>query len=69
MSVKVFPTWSVHVFSEPVLAGLTGDVAIGHTRYSTAGTSVLANAQPIVVLWPSSSFISKWKPKRTWPGA
>ena len=22
------------IFSEPVLAGLTGDVAIGHTRYS-----------------------------------
>jgi amidophosphoribosyltransferase len=36
------------VFTEPVLAGLPGDVAIGHTRYSTAGTSVLANAQPIL---------------------
>src|SRR5947208_13520383 len=36
------------VFSETVLAGLTGDVAIGHTRYSTAGSSVLANAQPIL---------------------
>ena len=36
------------VFSEPVLAGLPGDVAIGHTRYSTAGSSVLANAQPIL---------------------
>jgi amidophosphoribosyltransferase len=35
-------------FSEQVLAGLTGDVAIGHTRYSTAGTSVLANAQPML---------------------
>src|SRR5205807_8981937 len=33
------------VFSENVLAALPGDVAIGHTRYSTAGTSVLANAQ------------------------
>src|SRR6266436_3707853 len=35
-------------FNEPVLAGLPGDVAIGHTRYSTAGTSVLANAQPML---------------------
>jgi len=36
------------VFTEQVLAGLPGDVAIGHTRYSTAGTSVLANAQPVL---------------------
>src|SRR5207245_1234986 len=36
------------VFTEQVLAGLPGDVAIGHTRYSTAGSSVLANAQPIL---------------------
>ncbi|HLZ45275.1 MAG TPA: amidophosphoribosyltransferase [Gemmatimonadales bacterium] len=36
------------VFSEAVLSGLPGDVAIGHTRYSTAGSSVLVNAQPIL---------------------
>ena len=36
------------VFSEEVIASLPGDVAIGHTRYSTAGSSVLANAQPIL---------------------
>ncbi|HXO84483.1 MAG TPA: amidophosphoribosyltransferase, partial [Gemmatimonadales bacterium] len=36
------------VFSEDLLASMPGDVAIGHTRYSTAGTSVLANAQPIL---------------------
>ncbi|HEX9703804.1 MAG TPA: amidophosphoribosyltransferase [Gemmatimonadales bacterium] len=36
------------VFSEHILQGLPGDVAIGHTRYSTAGSSVLANAQPIL---------------------
>ena len=36
-------------FTEPVLGGLPGDVAVGHTRYSTAGTSVLANAQPCLV--------------------
>jgi len=37
------------IFAEPVLKRLRGGAAIGHTRYSTAGSSVLANAQPIVV--------------------
>ena len=37
------------IFREKVIARLPGRRAIGHTRYSTAGTSVLANAQPIVV--------------------
>jgi amidophosphoribosyltransferase len=36
-------------FDDEVLGGLPGDVAIGHTRYSTAGSSVLANAQPCLV--------------------
>src|SRR5260370_499007 len=36
------------IFNEQVLSDLPGDVAIGHTRYSTAGTSVLANAQPML---------------------
>jgi len=36
------------IFSERVLGELPGDVAIGHTRYSTAGTSVLVNAQPML---------------------
>jgi amidophosphoribosyltransferase len=36
-------------FSEQDLAGLPGDLAIGHVRYSTAGDSGLANAQPIVI--------------------
>ena len=35
------------VYSPSVLAGLTGDVAIGHNRYSTSGTSTLDNAQPV----------------------
>ncbi|MBT8211823.1 MAG: class II glutamine amidotransferase, partial [Acidimicrobiia bacterium] len=34
------------VFDEATLAGLRGDIAIGHTRYSTTGSSVWANAQP-----------------------
>jgi amidophosphoribosyltransferase len=37
------------VFPAEVLERLPGRRAIGHTRYSTAGSSVLANAQPIVV--------------------
>jgi amidophosphoribosyltransferase len=37
------------IFRESVLERLSGSRALGHTRYSTAGTSVLANAQPIVV--------------------
>jgi amidophosphoribosyltransferase len=36
-------------FDETVLAGLRGDVAVGHTRYSTTGSTVLANAQPCSV--------------------
>jgi amidophosphoribosyltransferase len=35
-------------FNEASLVKLVGDVAIGHTRYSTAGSSVLANAQPLL---------------------
>ena len=37
------------VFSSEALAKLPGRVAIGHVRYSTAGESRLANAQPIVI--------------------
>jgi amidophosphoribosyltransferase len=37
------------IFKQPVIQRLKGASAIGHTRYSTAGSSVLANAQPIVV--------------------
>jgi amidophosphoribosyltransferase len=37
------------IFTEDVLAPLRGTLAIGHTRYSTAGDSALMNAQPILV--------------------
>jgi len=37
------------VYSADKLERLRGRRAIGHTRYSTAGSSVLSNAQPIVV--------------------
>src|SRR3712207_1416638 len=36
------------VFTEQNLRGLHGDVAIGHTRYSTTGGVAWANAQPLV---------------------
>jgi amidophosphoribosyltransferase len=36
------------VFTEPRLAALPGDLAIGHTRYSTTGASQLLNAQPML---------------------
>ena len=37
------------IFTPPVLAKLPGALAIGHTRYSTAGDKALLNAQPIVI--------------------
>src|ERR1700716_4624711 len=37
------------IFTEDVLAKMRGTLAIGHTRYSTAGDSALLNAQPILV--------------------
>ena len=37
------------IFNESTLATLTGNIAIGHTRYSTAGESKLSNAQPILI--------------------
>jgi amidophosphoribosyltransferase len=36
------------VFDEEKLQALPGDVAIGHTRYSTTGANAWANAQPLV---------------------
>src|SRR6476469_7107154 len=36
------------VFDEQKLHGLHGDVAIGHTRYSTTGSTQWANAQPLI---------------------
>jgi len=37
------------IFTPSVLAELPGDLAIGHTRYSTAGDKALLNAQPIMI--------------------
>ncbi|MEW6202816.1 MAG: amidophosphoribosyltransferase [bacterium] len=35
-------------FTEKILSMMKGDAAIGHVRYSTTGSSVQANAQPII---------------------
>lgn len=37
------------VFDEDSLSRLKGDIAIGHNRYSTRGSSRVTNAQPIIV--------------------
>jgi amidophosphoribosyltransferase len=38
-----------YVFTEDTLTNLVGHIAIGHNRYSTAGSSRASNAQPIIV--------------------
>jgi len=36
------------IFDEESLAQLTGHIAVGHTRYSTTGSSIVVNAQPLL---------------------
>jgi amidophosphoribosyltransferase len=36
------------VFNEDILGRLVGHVGIGHTRYSTSGSSIIVNAQPFL---------------------
>ena len=43
------------VFTEEDLSYLPGHMAIGHTRYSTTGSSDAANAQPILIDGPGGS--------------
>jgi amidophosphoribosyltransferase len=43
------------VFDESTLASLQGHVAIGHSRYSTTGSSVWRNAQPTFRSTPTGS--------------
>jgi amidophosphoribosyltransferase len=37
------------VFNEDILHTLPGSIAVGHTRYSTTGSSRVVNAQPVLV--------------------
>jgi amidophosphoribosyltransferase len=39
------------IFKEKILKELTGNIAIGHVRYSTSGSSVERNAQPFSVFY------------------
>lgn len=43
------------VFDEQTLRRLPGRMAIGHTRYSTTGSSTLKNSQPLVVTYAKGS--------------
>jgi len=43
------------VFDEPALKGLPGRMALGHTRYSTTGSSTVKNSQPLVVSYAKGS--------------
>lgn len=36
------------IFDEEILSGLGGHIAVGHTRYSTTGSSIVVNAQPLL---------------------
>jgi len=36
------------IFDEDILERLSGYIAVGHTRYSTTGSSVVVNAQPLL---------------------
>ena len=37
------------IFTQPVLDGLPGEAAIGHTRYSTTGGNVASAAHPFLI--------------------
>jgi amidophosphoribosyltransferase len=36
------------IFDEDILSALSGHIAVGHTRYSTTGSSMVVNAQPLL---------------------
>ncbi len=36
------------IFDEEILSQLTGHIGVGHARYSTSGSSVVVNAQPLL---------------------
>ena len=36
------------IFDEDILGTMKGDISVGHTRYSTSGSSIMCNAQPFI---------------------
>lgn len=49
-NIKVYKEMGLvtQVFDEHTLAEMKGYISIGHTRYSTTGSSILCNAQPVI---------------------
>jgi amidophosphoribosyltransferase len=43
------------IFDEEILNSLKGDIALGHVRYSTTGSSLLVNAQPFRIQYAGKS--------------
>ncbi len=43
------------IFDERLLDSLTGEIALGHVRYSTTGSSLLVNAQPFRIQYAGKS--------------
>jgi len=43
------------VFGEQVVNSLKGNMAVGHVRYSTTGSSILKNAQPLLIEYAKGS--------------
>ena len=43
------------IFNERILDELKGNIALGHVRYSTTGSSLLVNAQPFMVRYSGKS--------------
>ncbi|MCD6297170.1 MAG: amidophosphoribosyltransferase [Deltaproteobacteria bacterium] len=44
------------IFDEEILDRLKGDMALGHVRYSTTGSSLLVNAQPFSIRYAGKTF-------------
>ena len=44
-----YGTWSMKCLMQKNLENLKGNIGVGHVRYSTAGSSVRENAQPLVL--------------------
>ncbi len=43
------------VFSPQIISKLKGNIAVGHVRYSTTGSSILKNAQPLLIDYAKGS--------------
>jgi amidophosphoribosyltransferase len=46
------------VFDEEALSQLPGYIAIGHNRYSTTGSSTIANIQPLQITYKGDKLLA-----------